>query len=150
MVCAPAASPSHRRRWHRQSLALLPQIVTHARVAFRHLKPKARAEMVQEVVCNALQAFARLDFLAFGKECGLGRKADGTEELPATFRTSRRSVMSTLTVNRAPFSYQVTEIVSEKPRAARSGKPGADEGAGRYQLRGRAAIAVEIAGFHGV
>ena len=27
---------------------------------FRHLKPEARAEVVQEVVCTALQAFGRL------------------------------------------------------------------------------------------
>jgi hypothetical protein len=59
MVCASPA-PAPRRRWHRQFLALLPQIVTHARVAFRHLKPEARAEMVQEVVANAMQAFVRL------------------------------------------------------------------------------------------
>ncbi len=57
---ASPASPSPRRRWHRQFLALLPQIVTHAKIAFRHLKPEARAEMVQEVVCNAMQAFVRL------------------------------------------------------------------------------------------
>ena len=60
MVCASPASPAPRRRWHRQFHALLPQIVTHAKIAFRHLKPEARAEMVQEVVCNAMQAFVRL------------------------------------------------------------------------------------------
>ncbi|MGO9109783.1 MAG: hypothetical protein ACLP9L_11165 [Thermoguttaceae bacterium] len=59
MVCA-SPSPAPRRRWHRQFLALLPQIVTHAKIAFRHLKPEARAEMVEEVVCNAMQAFVRL------------------------------------------------------------------------------------------
>jgi hypothetical protein len=59
MVCASPA-PAPRRRWHRQFLALLPQIVTHAKIAFRHLKPELRAEMVQEVVCNAMQAFVRL------------------------------------------------------------------------------------------
>ena len=55
-----AASPAPRRRWHRQFLALLPQIIIRARIAFRHLKPEARAEAVQEVVCNALQRFVRL------------------------------------------------------------------------------------------
>ena len=39
---------------------MLPQIVGHARIAFRYLKPEARAEAVQEVVCNALKAFVRL------------------------------------------------------------------------------------------
>ena len=61
MVCiATAASPAPRRRWHRQFLALLPQIIVRAKIAFSHLRPEARAEMVQEVVCNALQAFVRL------------------------------------------------------------------------------------------
>jgi hypothetical protein len=39
---------------------MLPKIAGHARVSFRYLKPEARAEAVQEVVCNALQAFVRL------------------------------------------------------------------------------------------
>ena len=46
--------------WHKAFLAMLPQIIGHARVSFRHLKPEARAEAVQEVVCNALKAFVRL------------------------------------------------------------------------------------------
>jgi hypothetical protein len=59
MVCA-SPSPAPRRRWHRQFLALLPQIIVRAKIAFSDLRPEARAEMVQEVVCNAFQAFARL------------------------------------------------------------------------------------------
>ncbi|MGA2067969.1 MAG: hypothetical protein ABSG86_23570 [Thermoguttaceae bacterium] len=47
-------------RWHKVFLAMLPQIVGHARIAFRYLNPEARAEAVQEVVCNALKAFVRL------------------------------------------------------------------------------------------
>jgi hypothetical protein len=47
-------------RWHKVFLAMLPQIVGHARVSFRRLKPEARAEAIQEVVCNALKAFVRL------------------------------------------------------------------------------------------
>jgi hypothetical protein len=39
---------------------MMPQIVHYAKFAFRHMKPEARAEAVQEVVCNALKAFARL------------------------------------------------------------------------------------------
>src|SRR5207302_1317872 len=35
-------------------------IITHARIAFRNLKPEARAEAVQEVLCNCCQAYARL------------------------------------------------------------------------------------------
>ena len=55
-----AASPAPRPRWHRQFLTLLPQIIVRAKIAFRHLRPEARAEAVQEVVCNALQRFVRL------------------------------------------------------------------------------------------
>lgn len=55
-----SASPSPRRRWQKMFLGMLPAIVTHAKFAFRHLKPEARAEAVQEVVCNALKAFVRL------------------------------------------------------------------------------------------
>ena len=55
-----SASPALGRRWHRQFLVFLPQIVIRAKIAFRHLKPEGRAEMVQEVVCNAMQAFVRL------------------------------------------------------------------------------------------
>ena len=46
--------------WHKAFLAMLPQIIGHARISFRHLKPEARAEAVQEVVCNSLKAFVRL------------------------------------------------------------------------------------------
>ena len=49
-----------RRRRHAQFFAVLPQIVTHAKIAFRNLKPEARAEIVEKVVCNELQSFVRL------------------------------------------------------------------------------------------
>ena len=62
MVCASPASPAaRRRRWHRQFLALLPQIGIHAKIAFRHLNPEARAEMVEEVVYFCLcKGYARM------------------------------------------------------------------------------------------
>ena len=65
IAAACPAAPNPRRRkpvpaWHRELLAMLPKIVAHARVCFRHLKPEARGEAVQEVVCNALKAFVRL------------------------------------------------------------------------------------------
>jgi hypothetical protein len=41
-------------------LAMLPAIVTHARLSFRHLRPEAREEAVAECVANAFVAFARL------------------------------------------------------------------------------------------
>jgi hypothetical protein len=46
--------------WHSAFLAMLPQIVAHARISFRYLNPEARQEAVQEAVCNALRAFVRL------------------------------------------------------------------------------------------
>ena len=46
--------------WHRGFLAMLPTIVSHAKFAFRHLRPEALAEAVQEVVANCCRAYARL------------------------------------------------------------------------------------------
>ncbi|MGO9113268.1 MAG: hypothetical protein ACLP9L_28890 [Thermoguttaceae bacterium] len=39
---------------------MLPTIVTHAKIAFRHLRPEARSEAIQEVVANCCRAYARL------------------------------------------------------------------------------------------
>jgi hypothetical protein len=56
--------PARRRKsppaWHAAFEAMLPVIESHAKVAFRHLDRDARAEAVQEVVCNCCQAYARL------------------------------------------------------------------------------------------
>lgn len=46
--------------WHPDFEAMLPAIETHARIAFRHLDAEAREEAIQETVCNACQAYARL------------------------------------------------------------------------------------------
>jgi len=46
--------------WHSLFLAMLPTIVTHVRISFRHLRPEAREEAVAECVANAFVAFARL------------------------------------------------------------------------------------------
>jgi hypothetical protein len=46
--------------WHEVFLAMLPAIRTHARIAFRHLGPEAREEAVQDAICNACCAVARL------------------------------------------------------------------------------------------
>ncbi len=53
-------SPATRRRWHKVFLAMLPAIVKYAKFSFRHMRPEARSEMVQEVVANSLKAFVRL------------------------------------------------------------------------------------------
>ena len=47
-------------RWERTFLAMLPKIVRHARIAFRHLNPEAKQEAVQNVVCNTWAAFVGL------------------------------------------------------------------------------------------
>ncbi|MCE9552905.1 MAG: hypothetical protein K8T91_05955 [Planctomycetes bacterium] len=47
-------------RWHKKFLAMLPLIRRHAAVSFRQLDPEARAEAVQEVICNAMAAYRRL------------------------------------------------------------------------------------------
>ena len=52
------ASPSPD--WHEGFLRMLPIIVSHARFAFKHLRPESRAEAVQEVVANCCRAYARL------------------------------------------------------------------------------------------
>jgi hypothetical protein len=58
MSATPAPTP--RRRWHRQFLAMLPAIVTHAKIAFRHVRGQDRDDKIQEVAVNALVAFRRL------------------------------------------------------------------------------------------
>lgn len=56
--------PARRKKavpaWHEDFMAMMPVIETHAKIAFRHLNPEAREEAVQEVLCNACSAFARL------------------------------------------------------------------------------------------
>jgi len=46
--------------WHKLFLRMLPAITRYVRIAFRHLAPEAKAEAIQEAVCNACVAFARL------------------------------------------------------------------------------------------
>ena len=46
--------------WHEPFLTMLPAIERHARIAFRHCQPEARADSVQEVVANAMVAYVRL------------------------------------------------------------------------------------------
>jgi hypothetical protein len=57
---APRSNPQLRPAWHQAFLAMMPAIVTHARIQFRHLDPEAHEEAVQEVVCNACRAYVRL------------------------------------------------------------------------------------------
>ena len=46
--------------WHDAFLEMVPAIETHAKIAFRSLDAEAREEAIQEVICNACCAYARL------------------------------------------------------------------------------------------
>ena len=46
--------------WHAAFEAMIPAIETQAKFSFRHLNRDAREEAIQETVCNACQAYARL------------------------------------------------------------------------------------------
>lgn len=46
--------------WHAGFEAMMPLIERHAKVAFRYLDAEAREEAIQETVCNACRAYARL------------------------------------------------------------------------------------------
>ena len=46
--------------WHDAFVAMVPAIETHAKIVFRRLDAEAREEAVQEVICNACCAYARL------------------------------------------------------------------------------------------
>ena len=58
MVRTASACPSPR--WHRVFLSFLPQIVHHAKYAFRHLRGEARQDCIHETIANALVAFKAL------------------------------------------------------------------------------------------
>ena len=61
MVCSVAAAcPAPRPRWHRVFLSMVPQIVAHAKFAFRRLHGEARQDAIQETIANALVAFVAL------------------------------------------------------------------------------------------
>ena len=77
--------------WHATFEAMIPVIKTHARIAFRHLPLEAREEAIQETICNACVAYARLEELGktevarasvlatFGvRQTRVGRKVGGT------------------------------------------------------------------------
>jgi hypothetical protein len=46
--------------WHEVFLKMAPVIERSAKIAFRHLRAEARTEAVQDVLCNACSALARL------------------------------------------------------------------------------------------
>jgi hypothetical protein len=46
--------------WHGTFVRMLPGITRYPRIAFRHMPPDAKAEAIQEAICNACCAYARL------------------------------------------------------------------------------------------
>ena len=60
IATACPASPVPRRRWQKLFLAMLPAIIKHAKIAFRHVRGQDRQDKIQETVANALVAFRRL------------------------------------------------------------------------------------------
>jgi len=46
--------------WHAGFVPMIPAIETHAKIVLRNLKPEAREEAIQNVICLACQAYARL------------------------------------------------------------------------------------------
>ena len=62
-VVALTKQKRHRKlapAWHTRFLAMLPAIVTHARITFQHLDPESRAEAIQCVAASSFVAYARL------------------------------------------------------------------------------------------
>jgi hypothetical protein len=60
MIRIASQSRSVMPKWHEIFLKMAPTIEVHAKIAFRHLRAEARAEAVQDVLCNACSALARL------------------------------------------------------------------------------------------
>ena len=60
IAIAKGSSKCSTPAWHQQFLVMLPAILRHAQIAFRHLDDEASEEAVQEVICNACLAYHRL------------------------------------------------------------------------------------------
>ena len=96
--------------WHAAFEAMIPVIKTHARIAFRHLPLEAREEAIQETICNACVAYARLEELGktdvahasvlatFSvRQTRVGRKVDGSDaDVVQFFRKRRRELVQFL------------------------------------------------------
>ena len=62
-MVAPSKKDRSRKpvpKWHAGFMKLLPKIRLAARIAFRHRGAEAKAECVQQVICNAMAAYRRL------------------------------------------------------------------------------------------
>jgi hypothetical protein len=56
----PARCRKNPPGWQAGFEPMIPAVVAHAKIAFRHLRPEAREEATQETLCNACSAYARL------------------------------------------------------------------------------------------
>jgi hypothetical protein len=60
MIRSPSPPKARVPDWHVVFLRMVPAIRQHARFRFRHLDPENREECIQETICNACCAVARL------------------------------------------------------------------------------------------
>ena len=96
MIRVASESVSVMPEWHEVFLRLLPAIVTHAKIAFRHLDPEAKQEAVQDVVCNACSCRGAAGRIGQARS-GLPERAGHTSP-SARSRMAARSA-ATLNVN---------------------------------------------------
>ncbi len=45
-VATACPAPAPKRRWHRQFLSMLPALITHAKIAFRHVPGQDRQDKI--------------------------------------------------------------------------------------------------------
>ena len=76
--------PKPQPTWHEVFLRMAPAIKTHARLSFGHLRGEARAEAIQNVLCIACAAVARLDELNKLDLCYPSVLADTLSPKPGT------------------------------------------------------------------
>jgi hypothetical protein len=60
MIRVAVSPQSVAPQWHEVFLKMAPAVEAHAKIAFRHLRPEARAEAIQSALCAACTAVARL------------------------------------------------------------------------------------------
>jgi hypothetical protein len=59
-IAKPSPGPKQGSGWQQGFLAMMPDIVKSAHIAFRNLNPEARQEAVQEVLVSAMLAYVGL------------------------------------------------------------------------------------------
>jgi hypothetical protein len=69
MVRIASRPKSGNPQWHQVFLKMAPAIERHARLSFRHLRGEARAEAIQNALCNACVVVERLDKYDAEEDC---------------------------------------------------------------------------------